>query len=418
VFGQLGNYPRALFVAGLVMMVLALAPALPFLPFAILGAALTFVSYAIPKRRAEMKAAEDAIARTQEQRAQEEARHSVKESLRIIEVELCLGKQLSTAMMPNHGELAQRVAKMRRKFAEQYGFVVPEIKLVDDLAIPPKSYQIKIHGAVAATGELRVGDRLVLVGDGPVPDVPGDETREPAFGMKALWIPEMFSSAVRREGFVPIDTMSVLLTHLAEVIRSNLPQLLSYKDMRVLLDRLEPEYRRLLDEIIPTHISYSGLQAILRQLLAERISIRNLHLILEAIAESVPQMRRVEQIAEHVRTRLAPQICGDIAENGVLKVLRLGARWEMAFHQALRRDAKGEVVEFDIEPALLEQFAAEASTVIRGIMDQGQSFVLVVGPDVRPYIRMVMERMFATLPVLSHLEIARGIEIKPIGTIS
>ena len=189
--------------------------------------------------------------------------------------------------------------------------------------------------------------------------------------------------------------MSVLLTHLREVIRNNLAQLLSYKDMRALLDRLEPEYRRLIEEIAPSQISYSGLQAVLKLLLAERISIRNLHLILEAIAEIAPHVRRAEQLAEHVRMRLAQQICGDLADGGVLKVLRLGNRWDLAFHQSLKRDAKGEVVEFDIDPRLIEQFGTEASKVIRGCMDQGHQFVLVAAPDARPYVRMVTERLFA-----------------------
>jgi flagellar biosynthesis protein FlhA len=212
--------------------------------------------------------------------------------------------------------------------------------------------------------------------------------------------------------------MSVLLTHVREVIRNNLAQLLSYKDMRSLLERLEPEYRRLLDEIAPSQISYSGLQAVLKLLLAERISIRNLHLILEAIAEIAPHVRRAEQLAEHVRTRMSQQICGDLTDGGVLKVLRLGNRWDLAFHQSLKRDAKGDIVEFDIDPRLIEQFGKEASKVIRGLMDQGHQFVLVAAPDARPYVRMVMERLFATLPVLSHVEIARGVEIKALGTIS
>jgi flagellar biosynthesis protein FlhA len=307
---------------------------------------------------------------------------------------------------------------MRRKFASQYGFVVPEIKLTDDLAIPPQTYQIKIHGTVAASEELRIGDVLVITGDGPRPEVPGEDAREPAFGMKAVWVPEMFAANVKREGFKPVDNMSVLLTHLREVIRNNLAQLLSYKDMRALLDRLEPEYRRLIEEITPSQISYSGIQAVLKLLLAERISVRNLHLILEAIAEIAPHVRRAEQLAEHVRMRLAQQICGDLADGGVLKVLRLGNRWDLAFHQSLKRDAKGEVVEFDIDPRLIEQFGAEASKVIRACMDQGHQFVLVAAPDARPYVRMVTERLFATLPVLSHVEIARGVQIKSLGTIS
>ncbi len=418
VFSQLGKYPRALLLAALVMLVLALAPGLPFLPFALLASMLGFVAYAIPRRRAELEAAEQARAQEAQRAAQEEERHSVKEQLKTVEVELCLGKQLSASFIKSHDELAQRVAKMRRKFARQYGFVVPEIKLSDDLSIPPKAYQIKIHGTMVAAEELRIGDVLVITGDGPRPDVPADEAREPAFGMKAVWVAEMFAEEVKRQGFKPIDTMSVLLTHLREVIRNNLAQLLSYKDVRSLLDRLEPEYRRLLEEIAPSQISYSGIQAVLKLLLAERISIRNLHLILEAIAEIAPHVRRSEQLVEHVRMRLAPQICGDLADNGTLKVLRLGNRWDLAFHQALKRDAKGDVVEFDIDPRLIEQFGAEAAKVIRSHMDQGHQFVLVASPDARPYVRMVTERLFATLPVLSHVEIARGAHIKSLGTIS
>jgi flagellar biosynthesis protein FlhA len=418
IFAQLGHYPRALLLAAIVMFVLALAPGLPFFPFALLGASMAFIAYAIPRRRAEQKAAEEANAAEAQRAAEEEARHSVKEQLKTVEVELCLGKQLSASFIRSHNELAQRVAKMRRSFARQYGFVVPEIKLSDDLSIPPKTSQIKVHGTVVAVEEMRVGDMLVITGDGPRPDVPCDEGREPAFGMKAVWVAEMFADEVRREGFKPIDNMSVLLTHLREVIRNNLAQLLSYKDVRALLDRLEPEYRRLLEEIAPAQISYSGIQAVLKLLVGERISIRNLHLILEAIAEVAPHVRRAELLVEHVRMRLAPQICGDLADSGVLKVLRLGNRWDLAFHQSLKRDAKGEVIEFDIDPRLIEQFGAEASKVIRGHMDQGHQFVLVAAPDARPYVRMVTERLFATLPVLSHVEIARGVQIKSLGTIS
>ncbi len=418
VFGQLGRYPRALFVAGLVLAVLALAPGLPFLPFSILAALLASVAVAIPRRQAEAMAVAEAREAAARREAEEEARSSVKASLRAVEIEVSLGKQISSALLAAHGELAQRVAKMRRKFAREFGFVVPEIKLSDDLVLLPKTYQIKIHGTVVATSELRIGDLLVIIGDGPRPDVPGEETREPAFGMKALWVPEALADNVRRDGLTPIDPLTVLLTHLREVIRNNLAQLLSYKDVRALVDGLDPEYRRLTDELIPAQISYSGLQAVLKLLLAERISIRNLHLILEAIAEVVPHIRRAEQLAEQVRTRLAQQICGDLAEDGLLKVLRLGNRWDLAFHQALKRDAKGEVVEFDIEPRLIEEFGAEAANAIRVHMDNGHQFVIVAAPDARPYVRMVIERLYPTLPVLSHLELARGVQIQLLGTIS
>src|SRR5690606_8378588 len=122
--------------------------------------------------------------------AEEEAQNSVKESLRTAEIEVCLGKQISAALLASHSDLAQRVSKMRRKFAKQFGFVVPDIKLTDDLTLPSKTYQIKIHGTVVASEELRIGDLLVITGDGPRPDVPCDDAREPAFGMKAVWVSE------------------------------------------------------------------------------------------------------------------------------------------------------------------------------------------------------------------------------------
>jgi flagellar biosynthesis protein FlhA len=418
VLTQLVNYPRALFVAALLMFVLSTVPGLPLFPFALLGGALAFVGYAVPRRLAQTLAAEAAKVAASERQAQSEARDSVKESLKIVEIELCLGKQLSGRLLASHGELGHRVAKMRRKFAKQYGFVVPEIKLSDSLMLPPKSYQIKIHSTIVARQELRLGEFMVIIGDGRRPDVPGDEVREPAFGMKAMWISEAFGSEVARENFRMVDNISVLLTHLSEVIRNNLSQLLSYRDMRALLDRLDPEYKRLIDDICPAHISYSGLQAILKLLLAERVSIRNLNLILEAVAEIVPHVRRAEQVVEHVRMRMAQQICGDLADGGVLKVLRLGNRWDLAFHQSLKRDAKGDTVEFDLDPRMVEQFGTEASAAIRERMDQGHGFVLVAAPDTRPYVRMIVERLFATLPVLSHLEIARGVEVRALGTIS
>ncbi|MCG2629278.1 flagellar biosynthesis protein FlhA [Bradyrhizobium sp. WYCCWR 13023] len=416
VLRQLGGYPRAVSAASLMMFVLALMPGLPMAPFVLLGGVMAFVGYSLPKRQAARERKEDA--RKAEERAQNEAKESVKESLKTAEIELSLGSHLSVHLLGSRNELAHRVAKIRKKFAKQYGFVIPEIKLSDNLSIDPKGYQIRIHDTRVAHGELRIGEVMVLVDKDGKPDVPGDEVIEPAFGMKALWVTEAFTEEVKRQGCKPVDNLSVLLTHLSEVLRANLSQLLSYKDMRGLLDRLEPEYKRLVDDLCPSQISYSGLLAILKILLGERVSIRNLHLILEAIAEIAPHVRRSEQVAEHVRMRLAQQICGDLSDNGVLNVLRLGNRWDLAFHQSLKRDAKGDVVEFDADPRLIEQFATEVSAAVRKFTEDGTSVVLAVTPEARPYVRMILERVFPTLPILSHVEVARSAEIRALGAIS
>ena len=417
VLDQLSGYPNALFVAALLMGALGLAPGLPFFPFAMLAGVMGFVAFAIPRRIARSKAEAAALEAARQERAKAEARASIKEQLKTHEIELVLSKELNAALLPSREEIASRIAKMRRKFARQYGFVVPDVRVLDDITAPPKTYQIKVHGTAVASHELRLREHLVIIGEGPRPKTPGEDVREPAFGIKAIAIPESLVNEAKREGFRPVDPVSVMLTHLSEVIHNNLAQLLSFRDMRALLDRLEPEYKRLIDDICPSQISQSGLLATLKLLLAERVSIRNLNLILEAVAEIAPHARRPEAIVEHVRIRLAQQICGDLAENGTLAVLRLGARWELAFHQALKRDAKGEVVEFDIDPRLMEQFAAEASAAIRKRMDEQRLFALVTTAEARPFVRMIVERMFPTLAVMSQLEIARGFDVKALGTI-
>jgi len=418
VLGQLGAYPRALFMAAGLMGLFAVIPGLPTLPFLFLAALLSFVGWVIPRQRQAEKEAKEAAERKVAEDAARASKDSVKAELELPELELTVGKQLAGTVLRSPTELTHRVGKIRRKFAREYGFVIPEIKVSESLTVPSKGYEIAVHGTVIASHKLRVGDYLIVTGEAPPPQVPCDETQDPAFGMKAVWINEAFVADVKREGLVPIDNLSVVLTHLVEITRNNLAQLLSFKDMRALLDRLDPEYKRLIDEIVPAQISHSGLQAVLKLLLAERVSIRNLHLILEAIAEVSPHARRAEAVAEHVRMRLAPQICGDLSEDGVLHVVRLGNRWDLAFHEGLKRDAKGEVVELTLDPRLVEEFGEAASAVIKEAMAVHTRFAIVTAPDARPYVRMIVERMFPSVPVLSHLEIARGVTVQPIASIS
>jgi flagellar biosynthesis protein FlhA len=307
---------------------------------------------------------------------------------------------------------------MRKKFAQQFGFIIPEIELSDDLNLAPKNYSVKIHGTLVATYELRPGEVMVVTAGRVPPAVPGDPIKEPAFGLEAMWVPDMFSAELKAGGFNTFDIMSVMLTHLSEVIRNNLALLLSYRDLRMITESLESEYKRLLDEIVPSLLTFSTLQAILKLLLAERVSIRNLHLILEAIAEVAPHVRKPDIIAEHVRVRLAQQICGDISQSGPLRIIRLGGRWDVAFMQALKRDGKGEVVEFDLDPKALEAFAQDAARIIKPVLDAGSSFAVVTTPEARPYVRLIIDRVFPNLPVLSHLEVSKAANLSVIASLS
>ena len=418
VFEQLGNYPRALQLGALLMMIFALMPGLPMLPFSVLAIVMIATAFIIQRNRDQDEQDKKQTAeKVAEEKTQAES-SSVKSELATSEIELVLGKQLSTHLVSKREELTFRMTKMRKKFASQYGFVIPDVRLNEDLSIAGKSYEIKIHGTVVASFEIRIGEVMVLLGDKDLPDIPGEELKEPAFGMRAVSVLESFEHEAKQLGVPVADNVSIMLTHLSEVVRNNLPQLLSYKDTKMLIDGLDPEYRKLTEEMCTSHISYPGLQAVLRLLLAERVSIRNLHLVLEAVAEIAPHIRRPEKIAEHVRMRMAQQLCGDITHKGTLNVLRLGNRWDLAFHEALKRDGKGEVLEFDMDPTLLEEFGADASKVIRSHLEVGTGFAIITAPEVRSYVRMIIERLHPNLPVLSHMEIARGADLNILGSVS
>jgi flagellar biosynthesis protein FlhA len=415
---QLSLYPRALFVAASLMFVLALIPGLPLAPFGLLGGVMAFVAYLIPKQAEKARLLQSETALANQPKASGEVKDASRDLLKVPSVELSLGKQLWAGLLPYQADLGQRVLRMRRNFAQDYGFVFPDIRLNDDLDVRPKHYQIRIQGALVATGELQLKRHLIIIGSSPVPDLAGEETVDPAFGMRAMWIPDAMIEEAKRQGFTPIDPVSTLLTHLSESLRNNLAQLLTYKDLRGLIDRLEPEYRRLVDDIVPSLITHSTLQGTLKLLLAERVSIRNLELILEAVAEVAPFARRAETIVEHVRVRLGSQICSDLAVDGVLGVLRLGPRWDLFFHERMKRDAKGEILGFDADPAQIEKFSNEAGTAIRERMEQGDSFILLTTPEARPYVRLLLSRAFPAQPVLSHMEIGGGAQVKSVGSIS
>ena len=418
VLDQLAKYPRALFVAAALLVVLSLMPGLPFLPFIALAGGLAAIGYMRPLIAARKSAEDKKQADNERTQREEEARDSIKESLRSSELELVLGKQLAAKLVPNRQEMAYRMGKMRKRFAVDYGFIVPEIQITDDFSVDPKVYQIKVHGTVVAECSMRIGELMVFAEPAQMKGIPYEKVKEPAYGIDALSVPETFADDLKTARIATADNVAVVLTHLSEVIRNNLPQLFSYKTMKAIIERLDPEYRKLTEEICTTHSSYPGLQAVLKLLLAERVSIRNLPLIIEAVAEIAPSTRRTETIVEHVRGRISQQLCGDITEHGVLHVLRLGNRWDLVFRESLKRDAKGDIHQFDIDPRLLEEFGNDVNKVIENHKKQNRRFAIVTSPEARPYVRMIVERLHPDTPVLSHLEIGKGIEIRILGTVS
>jgi len=418
VLGQLTNYPKALYMAAGLLFVLALTPNLPFLPFGLLGLLCCSTGYVISKSRTDNALLEVRKTEAEDKKRLAEKQDSVKNSLEVAAVELVVGKQLQGKVLMEEGEMGFRISRMRKKFAAAYGFVIPEIKISQDMAIEPRGYQVKIFGTTVASGTISLTDVIVIANNKTPPPFPYDEIVEPAFHTKAWKIPDTYVQELKEQGYQSVDPMSQILTHLSEIVRNNLSQLFSYKDMRRLIDGLDKEYMKLVEEICPSHLSFSGLQAVFKLLLAERVSVRNVTQLLEAIAEVAPYSKRGEQIVTHVRTRMSQQICGDLTDNGQLKLLRLGDRWESAFTEALKRDQRGEITDFQMSSEELEKFGHEATLKIQTLIDERHVFAVSTSPENRSYVRMIIERIFPTLPVISNLEIARGMDVKIIGAVA
>ena len=273
VLDQLGNYPRALYVAAFMLFVLALMPGLPAFPFLVLAGAMAATAYFRPLIA--QRDAEEQKKREEEARSREvdEARDPVRESLQTSELEVVLGKQLAARLVPVREEMAFRMKKMRKRFAGEFGFIVPEVQITEDFGISPKAYQIKVHGTVVAEHELRIGELMVFAEPAQLKGIPFEKVKEPAYGIDALSVPETFGGDLKTARIPTADNVAVVLTHISEVIRNNLPQLFSFKTMKMVIEGLDPEYKKLIEEICTTHTSYPGLQAVLKLLLAERVSL-------------------------------------------------------------------------------------------------------------------------------------------------
>ena len=413
VLDQLGHYPKALWVASGILLALGLLPGLPALPFMALAGFCAFVAQ---RSAATFDVAAVASAAALEAKKSPDRLLPARPEPAPI-IELAIGKQLAARILDPRNDLARRIARVRKRLASQFGFVAPEIRIREEFRLTDRQYRIFIQGSIAAQFEMRLGEVLVVIGDGKRPDLPGEETLEPSFGLKALWFPEGFATELKRQGFEPVNTESILLTHLTETIKANLGSVFTYRDLRGVLDSLEGEYRRLLDDISPSIISAPAILGVMKALLSERVSIRNMPAILEAIAEVAPQSRKVDQIVEGVRTRLAAQICFDCSDDGLLRIIRMG-RWDSVFSSSIRRDQKGDIIEFGLEPRQVEDFVTEINPLLRAQSTSGAPFVVVASADARPFVRLLVERLNPAVPVLSQLEAARYRSVETIGTMS
>lgn len=417
---QLSGYPKALGMSSFVMVVLAMLPGIPLLPFLGLAGGAGYLAWR-SSQQAKQVEVETRAQEVLEKVAAEAppAEEPISKVLRIDDLRIELGYGLLSLIDDGEGadRLTEQIKALRRSLAADLGFVMPSVRLLDNMQIGANTYVVKVKEVEAGSGEVFAGQFMTMNPTGGDVDLPGRETTEPTFGLPATWIDGKFRDQAEIKGYTVVDPATVISTHLTEVIKSSTADLLSYADTQNLLNELPAAQQKLVDDIVPSQISVSGIQRILQSLLAERISIRDLPTILEGVAEASAFARTPQSIAEHVRTRLALQICAaHQSPAGYLPLLPLSPDWEQAFADALvgENDEK----HLAMQPTKLQEFIASVNTAFNNAAQQGEVPVMLVSPGIRRHIRAIIERFRPQTAILSQAEIHPRAKLKTFGQIT
>lgn len=412
-FGQLGGYPRALGLSSFLMLSLALLPGIPMLPFLLLSGVAGGLAWSTSRRNRTAAVAEEEATAEPAPVAEE----PIANALQIDQIRLELGYGLLPMINAEGGQrLTEQIRSLRRQLAQEMGFVLPSVRIQDNLQLPANTYVVRVKEIEAGRGELRPSMLLVMDPRGEKIPLSGEETTEPTFGLPAMWIDEGQREEALFRGYTVVDPPTVITTHLTEVVKDNMAELLSYAETQKLLDELDADHQKLIADLIPNNLTVGSLQRVLQNLLSERVSIRDLPTILEGASEAVGYTRSVTGITEHVRTRLARQITNaQLNDHGVLPMVTLSPQWEAAFAEALIGD--GEDRTLSMAPTKLQEFIRTVRTTLERHAMMGEMPVLLTSPAVRPYVRSIVERFRAATVVMSQNEVYAKAQIKTLGQV-
>jgi flagellar biosynthesis protein FlhA len=405
---QLGGSPKPLALAGGVALVLALLPGLPALPFMALAGLAGGGAWMRQKHPIAGVVAEVPLPAAPRE-------PPISDSLRIDTLRLELGFGLLGLASGDPARLTDQIKGLRRSIAAEMGFVLPPVRIQDNLELGADVYAIQVKEIEAGRGTLKPTMLLAMNPQGGLPDIIGEKTIEPAFGLPALWIEQARRDEATIRGCTIVDPASVLTTHLTEVVRDCMAELLSYAETSKLLEELPREQQKLVAELIPTHISIGGVQRVLQALLAERVSLRDLPTILEGIHEACALgQRAIPALTSHVRTRLARQLSSaNTGTSGFIPLITLSPEWEAAFTESLVGPPEDR--QLAIPPSRLSDFMQKFRAVFESPAAEGA--VLICSGPIRAHVRAIVERLRPATPVLSQSEIFPRARIRTVGTI-
>jgi flagellar biosynthesis protein FlhA len=416
---QLAHYPKALGMSAVVMTGLALLPGIPMLPFLGLAAGAGLLARYVDKQakaRAELNLDEDG--RPQETTPPEPTEESITDVLRIDDLKVEIGYALLPLVnAPEGGDrLTDQIKALRRQLASEMGFVMPSVRILDNVQLDSNAYVIRVKEIEAGQGSIFPSQFMAIDPMGGQVQLPGHHMLEPTFGLPATWIDGGLREQAQMRGYTVVDASTVLSTHLTEIIKANMPELLTHIEVQKLLNELPKEHTELLREIVPSQITTTGIQRVLQLLLAERVSIRDLGTILEAIAEVVGGVKNPRDIVEHVRVRLARQICAQYASpGGQLPIITLSPAWEQSFIDSIV--GHGEERHLAMQPSKLQQFVTGVRDAFEDAARQGEMPALVTSVQSRPFVRSIIERFRRETPVMSQGEIHSRARLKTVGSV-
>jgi flagellar biosynthesis protein FlhA len=341
----------------------------------------------------------------------------VAEALRMDMLWLELGYGLLALASGEAPRLTEQIRGLRRAIAQEMGFVLPAVRIQDNLDLAADTYVLRLKEIEVARGSLRPPALLAISPEGPLPDLPGERTEEPAFGLPALWIEERHREEALARGCTVVDCAGVLATHLTEVVRENMAELLSYAETQKLLEELPREQQKLVQELIPAQASIGLLQRLLQSLLAERVSIRDLPTILEGLQEAMAgNLRSLPQILGVVRMRLARQISEAArGPGGYVPIVTLSPEWEVAFAEALGGPAEDR--QLIMEPARLQAFIQRLRDVMDAQGALGEAPVLLTSGTLRPHLRSIVERFRPSTVVMAQGELHPRVRVRALASL-
>ena len=413
---QLFTNPQGLAMAAVMAALAGALPGMPMIPFFGLAGLAGYGAYRGFKKQGlkeEEKVAETAAA----QRAKPIPEAPIQESLAIDDIKIELGFGLLGFINETSGrKLTDQVKAVRRQIATEFGFVVPQVRIIDNLELQSEEYRILIKEVVAGKGKLRPQFNLAMDASGTAPPIPGEKINEPVFGLPAVWIDDAMKENAAIQGYTVVDAATVLTTHFTELVKENMAELLTFASVKQLIEDLPKAQGALVNDITPGQITVSGIQRVLQNLLRERISVRDFGSILEAIAEATSASTDLLTVTEHVRTRLARQLCNaHLDASGALPIVALSPNWEQAFAEALV--GQGADRQLALEPSRLHQFVGDLRNAFERASQMGDSPVLLTSSAVRPYVRSLVERFRPQTIVMSQNEIHPKARLRSAGAV-